>query len=256
MKINLLIGVLILGVSGHAHAGWERLSPTTIQLTGEVGISSYEEYTDVAASGYMKVILDSPGGTPLVALKIAEDISSRDVEVVVDGICASACANYLALAGNNLTVACDSIVGWHGTLPTPHEAAIEMQAQGEPDDLIKAKAKWLTEFHDREQRYLKKVGVSFALLTDSVQIVRDDNIAPVVSFELDQTTGDYSVSRSASLWIPTVKVLREYGVNTSGFCGQQTRDDIVLTLEKRGWKILFSSNGRKVNTADSTERGK
>lgn len=244
MKIHFAIGLLVCGAADCAHAGWERLSPSTITLTGEIGRSSFEEYSVIAIDGYSTLILNSPGGTPLVALRIAEDVSSRNVDIVVDGFCGSSCANYLAVAGKNLTVTCDSLVGWHGTLQSSEEAAIEMQAKGEPAELIKARSTWLANFHARERKYFKKVGVNYALLDDSVEIVREKDVTSSVDFTFDEITGDYTVSRSAAIWIPTIEIMQIYGIDTSGFCGQRTHDDIASALEKKGWNIPFASSGR------------
>lgn len=226
-----------------AQAGWQRVSSEAIKLEGSIDKQSYDEYLRVARDGYSKIILTSPGGVPLVALKIAEDVVSRDVTVVVDGYCMSACANYLAFSGDHLVVNCDSFLAWHGTLETPSEALVRMQALRLPAGLIAAYTEWLTSFKLREKKFFNNVGVDYRLLEDSTQIVRAEKIAPEVGFELDRVTGDYSITRSAALWIPTPDVLENYGVDTSAFCKRYTHSDIEAMLKERGITIPFTSKG-------------
>jgi hypothetical protein len=58
--------------------------------------------------------LISPGGDGLAALKLADWILKKELDVVVERICYSACANYLFLAGKKKTVAPGALLMWHG----------------------------------------------------------------------------------------------------------------------------------------------
>lgn len=245
MKVYLVAVLLLFGINSAAYAGWERVSPDVIKLKGEIDRNSYAEYLKVSIGGYSRLILRSEGGVPLVALMIAEDVADRGVTVVVDGYCMSACANYLAFSGKKLVVNCDSFLAWHGTLATPDEAVSAMRADNKPEKLIAAYTGWLNNFIAREKSYYKKVGVDYQLLRDSTEIVREDKIVSEVDFTLDELTGDFSVSTSASLWAPTPDVLREYGVKTGGFCHQYTHEDIASMLEKRGVTAQFTSRGKR-----------
>lgn len=245
MKNHLTILVLFLGFNGTAQAGWERISPDTIRVTGDIDRDSYQDYLKVAEGGYSTLILKSAGGVPPVALQIAEDVASRDVSVVVDGYCLSACANYLAFSGQRLTVKCDSFLAWHGTLETPDKALVNMRAKHEPEALITAYIQWLTDFKTRERSFFEKIDIDYRLLQDATEIIRAENVAPEVSFNLDEFTGDYSVTRSAALWIPTPDVLQDYGVDTKGFCQRYEDDDIISMLQMRGITMPFTSKGRQ-----------
>jgi ATP-dependent protease ClpP protease subunit len=58
--------------------------------------------------------LMSHGGDGLAAMKLADWILRKELDVVVDTICYSACANYLFLAGKKKTIAPGAILMWHG----------------------------------------------------------------------------------------------------------------------------------------------
>lgn len=183
-----------------AWAGWTRSSGSTIQFEGDIGKGSYEEYLAVAKGGFTKVFLNSGGGYPSVALKIAKDIQKHpNVEVKVKGVCISACASYLAIAGERLNIGCDSVVAWHGGLGSPEVEARSMRADGIPEGLVVAYADWLKAFHADESAFYGHAGVDLALLTDSVQAVNALDLAE--SYTLDAVTGEYSYSTSAGVWV-------------------------------------------------------
>lgn len=245
---SVRIGILLLlGVSGLANAKWQRISENTIRFSGDIDNNSLSQYQTISKDGYSKLELQSFGGSNLIALKIAEDIIQRNVEIVVDGYCMSACANYLALAGKKLTVPCDSLLGWHGTVTEQSEKEIieDFKSREYPKELVDKYLKWIKIFKDKEQNFYKKIGIDRALLTDSVKIPLNEGKKPEISFKFNEDTGEYSVSKSAVLWVPTPDVLEKYGVPTNGFCRRYSRDDIKILIEKKGFNIQFSSSGRK-----------
>ncbi|CAH0253550.1 hypothetical protein SRABI118_03029 [Massilia sp. Bi118] len=243
----LLTMLLFLGLVPGAQAGWERVSADTIRFSGDINPGSYKEFLEVSKGGYKNVVLQSFGGTPLTALKIAEDISKNNVKVEIDGYCFSACANYLALAGKTLVLPCDALLGWHGspTLESDEEIARKNEMLDYPFELTRAYQKWVGEFRARENRFYRSVKVDPALLQDSVAVPSGENIKPKVSFTLDEESGEFSVTRSATLWIPLPDTLETYGVSTSGFCRRYTREDIKTILKQRGMSAIAFSSGRK-----------
>ena len=246
MKKRPLILCVSMGLTFHAYAQWERVSTSTISLSGEVVRGSLESYSKVAQSGYSKLILKSGGGYPRIALKIAEDIARRNVDVHIEGYCFSACANYLALAGRSLTVPCGSLLGWHGSPTGQSESEVRMQAKadGHPKELADLTWAWLEKFSREEKTFYARVGVDYRLLRDSVDIPAANALRPEVNFTFDEETGSASVHRSATMWIPTVAVLKRYRVPTEGFCPQYSEPDIRSVVKKLGLKMSFSSSGR------------
>jgi hypothetical protein len=62
------------------------------------------------------ITLSSHGGDGEVALRLADWILTKQLDVIVDTICFSACANYLFLAGKNKTVLPGALLMWHGAM--------------------------------------------------------------------------------------------------------------------------------------------
>lgn len=58
------------------------------------------------------LVVSSVGGEATVAMEIAERLGNYDV--VVSGVCLSACANYLFLPAKKKTLWANSVIGWHG----------------------------------------------------------------------------------------------------------------------------------------------
>lgn len=236
-------------VNNVAFAEWERVSDSTVRFSGDIQKGDFERYLQIAKAGYSRLELQSLGGVPLTALKIAEDVAKRNVEIVIVGYCFSACANYLALAGKRLTVPCDSLLGWHGspTNESDDEATQSSIAKGHPKELTKIYVKWVSEFREREQRFYKMMGVDHSLLRNSIIIPSaTKKTKPEVRFKFDQETAEIALTTTATAmsWIPVPDVLETYGVHTSGFCRRYTHDDIQALLVKKGMNWMeFSSAG-------------
>lgn len=222
-----------------AHAGWSRVSPSTIQLRGSIDQNSYHEYMTISKGGFKNVILESGGGYPSIALKIAQDIAQhKNISIKVDGYCASACANYLALSGSSLDVSCNSFIGFHGTLPDKNESTKEMSSDGAPPDLIDAYAKWVQSFHDSEEHFFKVKGINEEILANSEQMIKSLKIKE--KYNLNQDTGEYSYTTTAAIWIPTIKDLTAYGVKNLHYCQSYTNKAIDSILHHYGLSIAYT----------------
>ncbi len=235
-----------------ANAAWERVSPDEIKLTGSIEKGSFEEYTTLAKDGYKTLTLASEGGVSAIALRIAEDVQARDVAVVIKGGCFSACANYLAIAGDSLTVECGAILSWHGSAFNSEPDRASMAAAGLPNELIEMNAKWVADFAARERAFFRRAGVDRRLLEDSTAIIAEEGIENTVSFTFDEETGSYTTTKSAAFWIPKPSVLEDYGIDTSGFKCPYGDEDIRAWFGKRGdTTTRFSSRGRRASSDEA-----
>jgi hypothetical protein len=220
-----------------AIAGWTRASANTIELKGDISKDSYQDYVNVARGGFSNVILDSAGGYPSVALKIASNIQDRpDVSVYVKGVCLSACASYLAISGDSLRVDCDSILGYHGDLADPDDEMISMKSQDLPSGLIKEYIGWLKDFHKRELAFYKRSGVDYKIIGDSVSVVK--NLKLPSTYSLDPVTGGYSFSTSVGIWVPPFESLRKYGIKGLKYCKSFNHETVGKILKSKGFKSL------------------
>ena len=61
-----------------------------------------------------RVVINSAGGEAETALAMAGMVEARRLSIVVDGVCASSCANYLFAAAAHRTIFPGALVLWHG----------------------------------------------------------------------------------------------------------------------------------------------
>ncbi|MEH3040513.1 MAG: hypothetical protein PGN21_10680 [Sphingomonas paucimobilis] len=102
-------------------------SPDTLRLSGAIRDEDDRQFAAALSPNIRRVTLNSAGGQASTALRMAALIEGRRIEVVVDGICASSCANYLFAAGAARSIRPGSVVLWHGA---PDEASrADMRAQ-------------------------------------------------------------------------------------------------------------------------------
>ena len=241
MKQIIALTVLLFAFCGSASAGWSRVSDDQIRLDGHIDRDSYDEYMKIAKDGYKELLLNSGGGYPSITLAIAEDVIKRNPMIVVDGVCISSCANYLAIAGAKLVIKCGSAVGWHGGLGSVVDESAAMRASGIPGNVVDGYAKWLSEFKRKEAEFFRTAKVDVSILSDSIGVIERSGITPEPSFTIDQVTGEYSYTTTTSLWVPAIEDIESYGIRVESCCGQQSDSDTSKSLKNSGVVIPFTS---------------
>ena len=91
---------------------------STVVMDGGLDIGFHERFLDVVRGREDEITtlrVNSGGGVTDEGIKLGHWIFDHDVDVVVDQLCFSSCANYLFTAARNKTIMADSIVGWHGS---------------------------------------------------------------------------------------------------------------------------------------------
>lgn len=118
MKICLQTKVisLLLFTPFFVQAGeWSRIDKNVISFSGEITAGDKASLLKVIKRTDKKLILNSEGGDAEEALRIANTLLPYRLHVIVDGICASSCANYLFTAGSIKEIK-NGWVGFHGNL--------------------------------------------------------------------------------------------------------------------------------------------
>ena len=163
----------------------------TLVYNGIIDQPSYNHFRRIVAAsdGLIETVqIRSNGGDVSFGLKMGEWIFEQGLDVVVDGYCFSACANYIFTAGRNKEIRDGSVVGWHGSNLTSEFVAMDLgitleeQLKAEFDASIKdAPFKLESSTHyealfgqykrsflrqaDEEGKFLGKIGVKPELLT-------------------------------------------------------------------------------------------
>lgn len=92
---------------------WTRTDNHTVALVGTIDSGNFFGFRRVFDDRVRTVVLNSGGGLTYEAVQIGMTLKDAGVDVVVDGVCLSSCANYLFTAGRRKTIQ-NGVVGFHG----------------------------------------------------------------------------------------------------------------------------------------------
>ena len=99
-------------------AAYLSVEGSTVVMNGELDDGFYERFLSLVNGREDEVAtlrVNSGGGITDEGLKLGLWIFQHNIDVVVDGLCFSSCANYVFTAGRNKTIMAGAIVGWHGS---------------------------------------------------------------------------------------------------------------------------------------------
>ena len=129
--------------------------------------------------------VNSPGGVTDEGILIGQWIFEHGIDVIVEELCFSSCANYIFTAGKNKIIENDAIVGWHGSeQQDPFIAAgygismaelyarqfDEMKQWGETlpgetkEDFVASMLEQDADDYDKEPRFLDRIGVNLYIM--------------------------------------------------------------------------------------------
>lgn len=105
--------------------------------------------------------MDSGGGDAEAGLAIGEFIAKANVDIEVQGICVSSCANYIFTAGRN-KILNKGIVGYHGNITalfnsiTTEDFVAQMKASGLSEQQAKdLYSHFVTEVVPRKKKFFQ-----------------------------------------------------------------------------------------------------
>lgn len=154
---------------------WTRVDKRTIALTGNIDSGNLFRFKLVFDEDVRTVVLNSGGGYTYEAIQIGMILKDAEVNVVVNGLCLSSCANYLFTAGRQKTIV-DGIVGFHGNTRTLSvQEGVEENSEVLPEGMNEAaQDSYETELEQTiawENIFFKELGINQTLF-DRTQ--RDD----------------------------------------------------------------------------------
>ncbi len=194
-----------------------KVDETTLRLEGPIFSPMLEQLKTVLSPKISTFEVDSEGGDTATAIEIAEIMMSRKIDLIVDGICASSCANYLFVAAEKKTVNKGSVVGWHGGYSNAASVIKE-----DLSDILRRHA-----LLKREQLLYLKKGVSIELIVYSAYLTNYKIV--------NDASGRKIKQREFDLWVPNKKTLESLGVKhldmQSNFANAA---DVEAALAKHG----------------------
>jgi hypothetical protein len=121
------------------------LEGTTVAYAGKITDRNIERFMDtVKGKKVSTLVISSSGGEINEGMEMGEWVFDNHVDVVVERMCMSSCANYVFTAGRQKTIRANSIVAWHGSI---------LQKSGMSDADVRAAAtKAYDQLPDGEKR--------------------------------------------------------------------------------------------------------
>src|SRR5690606_32143607 len=115
------------GIQQDGSAADVQSSGDTLRLAGKIDVAMARSVTSAINGGSIKAIhIHSPGGESAAALEIAKLIQEHEIDIVIDGACISACAQYLFVAAKQRFLAPGSLVGFHNSVKSTHALAVRL----------------------------------------------------------------------------------------------------------------------------------
>lgn len=158
--------LILLLFSSNVFAGtWERVNETTLRFSGHIQSGDLESLESILKPEDKTLYLDSRGGDAEVGVRLALKILPNKMTVIVDGFCASSCANYLFTAGYKKEIR-KGWVGYHGNMTALlakdwDESVKEMKEKYNlTDEQIEEIYQRLLKSSDLEKSYFASIGVS------------------------------------------------------------------------------------------------
>ena len=94
------------------------------------------------------LVISSEGGSVTPGLDLGDWVFDKGLVVVVEGVCASSCANYVFTAARQKGLKKDSVMIWHGS-----------SWQKDADALYRQGDVYVVAWREREVRFFEKIGV-------------------------------------------------------------------------------------------------
>lgn len=172
-----------------------RVSNSILRIQGILTPAVSQQFKDLVSSEIKLVQVSSEGGVTESGLEIAEEIQRMGLDVEIEDFCASSCANYIFIAGNNKIIKPGAVIGWHGGHSfTPFRPRIDSTQRLEEKKILL----------QREQLLYARAGVSIDLVVYSGLV----------------TVGmmkDGLVRRDYSLWCPSYAEMTRLGIKNLKF---------------------------------------
>lgn len=227
--IVISVFLIVLGTSAFA-GDWRAISKDTLSFKGNIESSELQKFKEVFNSGIKKIIVDSGGGDAEVGLQIGQIIASGNVDVEVQGICVSSCANYIFTAGNR-KILNNGIVGFHGNMTamiqsiSKENLLAQMKSSGlSEQDANKIYDHYVNDVLPKEKHFYESLGVSQAL------------------FDRTQRTDKGMGSGTYSALLPKPATFEKYGIyNVMGEQSQEVinNDPRVTKYAKLGAPVVI-----------------
>ena len=203
---------------------------STISFVGDIESETYREFLYAVRGKEDQITairINSAGGITDHGILIGEWIFDHELDVIVDEMCFSSCANYIFTAGKNKIIEKDAIVGWHGseqqdpfiaagygiTMEELHRRNYDelqdwgpIAPQESKDEYVESMMDFVDYNEGDEERFLEKTGVNLYLM--------------VYGFLPDQFDYYFSEDTHFGGWTFSIEDMAKFGVHNVTYAGE------------------------------------
>lgn len=200
------------------------LPPGVIYLKGKIIDKTAHEFAQLAKTGKVHQLrVTSGGGSEAGALEIGAALQKYHIPVVVDEVCASACANGIFLLAPKRTIMPDSVVMFHNT-------ASSLAAMLSPSEKKQIVQQYLQVAREYETLYAARKIPAVFLFQPQLEI--RTSCHELVTAPPGPSNGKEVRYQALFLaWIPTKAYLKREGIEFSGFW-PSTKADFITALRR------------------------
>lgn len=157
-----------------------RLADRTVLFTGQITDRNVERFLEMVDDRQLTLLVIASGGGEINAgMTMGEWVFDHGLDVVVDRMCMSSCANYIFTAGRGKTIRPGAIVAWHGNvlqsfddqeaevraavMEAYHRLPEAERAKADPDRLIEENVRQMQRYmarsKEKQAAFFEKIGV-------------------------------------------------------------------------------------------------
>jgi hypothetical protein len=232
LTLCLLIGCLLTACDGlssaEAEIGCSVEEGREIVFTGPITQDTAEEFVACIRAGDWNILtVNSPGGLETAAYRMARAIRDTEFTLVVDGICASACAIYLLPAAETIFLTPGSFIAYHPSVFTTYRMA-------EASGFDFPKQRDITVL--RVEEHYTSLGLDLALFDH----IGANHAIECIDIANPYTPSGFALQADVQMWVPTKTFMEAYlGRTLHGY--PENRDEVYEAVANLipGETVLF-----------------
>ncbi|MCB2215783.1 MAG: hypothetical protein KQH59_06925 [Desulfobulbaceae bacterium] len=195
-----LLLAVSLNSAAAAHSETIRIEGTTLYFTGKIEQHTADDlFEQIKGKSIRKLVVSSSGGEVMAAMDIGLWMFENSIDIEIDRMCFSSCANYLFTAANHKTIPPGSVVAWHGDLRqldvTPEVLAEKIREVAEESSaeavghLVESMLIYHQDGIRKQDAFFEVIGVNPDICSIGVKYGAEDffilSVADMASFGVD-----------------------------------------------------------------------
>ena len=169
---------------------WLRLNESTLSFRGSIDSGSDKEFLALVDTRISLIQVSTFGGDVESALVIADYLHDHKIDLKVEEVCVSSCANYWFPAANHKIVPVGAYVGFHGdvtsSIPYWHNPSTEA-------------IKFAQKTSANEQAFYQRIGLNPKLFQFSIDFIETNDVGIWV---ISPTEAACAGMKNLEMWFP------------------------------------------------------